>query len=113
MGLYRTSRPMTVDALQCTEARTISTDLGFINVKQGDWVVCGEGGEIYIVDNAFFQRTFLPTQDQSSVNETHAKQDTRLEREPSRAFDSLRPRAHRIRACHRPRTSRRKRPLSR
>ena len=30
MGIYRTSRPMIVDALQCTEAKTIATDLDFI-----------------------------------------------------------------------------------
>src|ERR1700761_8532861 len=59
MGIYRTSRPMIVDAVQCAEAKTIATDLGFINVKRGDWVVCGEGGECYVVDDAFFQRTFV------------------------------------------------------
>jgi len=62
MGIYRTSRPMIVDAVQCTEAKTIATDLGFINVKRGDWVVCGEGDECYIVDDSFFQRTFVPVQ---------------------------------------------------
>jgi hypothetical protein len=63
MGIYRTSRPMIVDAVQCTtDAKTIATDLGFINVKRGDWVICGEGGECYIVDDAFFQRTFVSVQ---------------------------------------------------
>jgi hypothetical protein len=59
MGIYRTSRPMIVDAVQCTEAKTIATDLGFINLKCGDWVICGEGSECYVVDDAFFQRTFV------------------------------------------------------
>jgi hypothetical protein len=29
-------------------------------VRRGDWVVRGEGGECYVVDDAFFQRTFAP-----------------------------------------------------
>jgi hypothetical protein len=37
---YCTSRPMIVDAVQCASTKTIATDLGFINVKRGDWVVC-------------------------------------------------------------------------
>jgi hypothetical protein len=49
MGMYRTLRPMIVDAVQCEEPRTIATDLGFINAKRGEWVICGEGGECYIV----------------------------------------------------------------
>jgi hypothetical protein len=45
MARYSTSRPMIVDAVQCTSTRTIATDLGFISVKRGEWVVCGESGE--------------------------------------------------------------------
>jgi hypothetical protein len=59
MGLFRTSRAMTVAARQFTEAATIATDLGFVNVKRGEWVVNGENGECYVVDDAFFQRTFV------------------------------------------------------
>jgi hypothetical protein len=29
-------------------------------VRRGDWVVHGEGGECYVVDDGFFQRTFSP-----------------------------------------------------
>ena len=63
VGIYRSFRPLVVDAIQCKEAKTITTDLGFINVKQGEWVISGEGGETYIVDDAFFQRTFVPVQE--------------------------------------------------
>jgi hypothetical protein len=59
MRTYRTSRPLIVEAIQSAETKTIATDLGFINVRQGEWVVCGEGGECYIVDDAFFRRTFV------------------------------------------------------
>jgi hypothetical protein len=51
-----------VDATQATESSTIATDLGFVNVKRGDWVVRGEDGECYVVDDAFFQRTFVSIQ---------------------------------------------------
>jgi hypothetical protein len=60
MGLFRTQRPLLVDANQCTMPMTIQTDSGLRQVRRGDWVVRGEGGECYVVDDAFFQRTFRP-----------------------------------------------------
>jgi hypothetical protein len=60
MGLFRTQRPLLVDANQCTMPMTIQTDRGLRYVRRGDWVVRGEGGECYVVDDAFFQRTFAP-----------------------------------------------------
>jgi hypothetical protein len=62
MSAFRTCRPLLVDAQQCTETKTIATDLGFCNVSRGDWIVRGENGECYVVDDAFFQRTFAPLQ---------------------------------------------------
>ena len=70
MGIYRISRSVIVDALQCKEAKTIASDLGFINVNQGEWVVCGEGGETYIVDDAYFQRTFARVEDKPRIPST-------------------------------------------
>lgn len=58
MGLFRTHRPLLVDANQCLTSMTIHTDRGLRHVRRGDWVVRGEGGECYVVDDAFFQRTF-------------------------------------------------------
>jgi hypothetical protein len=51
-----------VEATQCEHPETIATDTGFRGVSKGDWVVHGENGETYVVDNAFFQRTFAPLQ---------------------------------------------------
>jgi hypothetical protein len=31
-------------------------------VQKGEWIVNGEDGECYVVDDAFFQRTFQPIQ---------------------------------------------------
>lgn len=67
MGRYLISRSVIVDAIQCTESKTIAADLGFINVKQGEWVICGEGGETYIVDDIFFQRTFVSIQENAQI----------------------------------------------
>ena len=72
MGLFRISRPLVVDARQCSEAGTIGTDLGFINVKRGDWIIRGEDGESYILDDAFFQRTFSPLQEHLPSPPQHA-----------------------------------------
>jgi hypothetical protein len=62
MSTFRTCRPLLVDAIQCKEDQTITTDLGFRHVQRGDWIVKGEDGECYIVDDAFFQRTFTSLQ---------------------------------------------------
>jgi hypothetical protein len=59
---------MVVDALQCNQSKTIATDLGFVNVKPGDWVVCGEGGETYIIDDEYFQRAFVPAQETPRIS---------------------------------------------
>jgi hypothetical protein len=58
---------MIVDAVQCTSTKTIATDLGFINVKRGEWVVCGEGGKCYVVDDAFFRGTFISINEKATL----------------------------------------------
>jgi hypothetical protein len=62
MSTFRTLRPLIVDATQCDGSETIFTGAGSRNASKGDWLVKGENGEIYIVDNSFFQRTFTPLQ---------------------------------------------------
>ena len=60
MKKYRTIRPLLVEATRCPSKRTIATDLGERVIQKGDWIVLGEDYEIYVVDDAFFQRTFAP-----------------------------------------------------
>ncbi len=60
MSLFRTHRPLLVDASQCTLPMTVETAQGLRQVRRGDWVVRGEGGECYVLDDGFFQRTFTP-----------------------------------------------------
>jgi hypothetical protein len=60
MATFRTLRPLIVDATQCEQPETITTETGICHASKGDWIVKGEDGEIYVVDNAFFHRTFTP-----------------------------------------------------
>jgi hypothetical protein len=60
VNTFRTCRPLLVNATQCTQATTIHTSTGHRNAHPGDWLIEGENHERYIVDNAFFQRTFAP-----------------------------------------------------
>ena len=113
MGIYRTSRPLIVDAVQCTEAKTIATDLGSINVKRGDWVICGEGSECYVVDDAFFQRTFVavhghlrtPEPDERRLQDRSERSEsdpTRNPPQPCTRRGRPRPMSHMVRRSHSP-----------
>jgi hypothetical protein len=70
MSTFRTLRPLLVDATQCEHPETIATQTGFRSVSKGDWIVNGENGETYVVDNAFLQRTFTPLQTSSCKPKT-------------------------------------------
>jgi hypothetical protein len=62
MSTFRTIRPLIVDATQCNAPHTIATDTGLRTLEKGDWIVKGENGEIYVLDDASFQRTFKSLQ---------------------------------------------------
>jgi hypothetical protein len=49
-----------VQARQCQQSTFLFTDAGRRTALPGDWIIQGENSELYIVDNAFFQRTFAP-----------------------------------------------------
>jgi hypothetical protein len=63
VSVFRTRRPLLVDATQCAVPTTITTDTGFRHVDSGDWVIHGEDGETYVVDDAYFQRTYVAVED--------------------------------------------------
>jgi hypothetical protein len=71
MRTFRTNRPLLVEATQCVTAQTILTDSGEREVKPGDWIIHGEDSECYIVDDAFFQRTFVPIEWQRNTEGKH------------------------------------------
>jgi hypothetical protein len=58
MSTFRTLRPLIVDATQCNGEGKIFTGADGRVASKGDWIIKGENGETYVVDNAFFQRTF-------------------------------------------------------
>ena len=60
MRTFRTRRPLLVQARQCERSTFLYTDAGRRTALPGDWIIQGENSELYIVDNAFFQRTFAP-----------------------------------------------------
>lgn len=106
MGLFRIFRPITIDARQCSEAGTIATDLGFINVKRGDWIIRGEDNEGYILNDDFFQRTFAPVDDQQGSRESRGTPDRAQPVSanssvcPSGGTVQLQVRGHRTRRLH-------------
>jgi hypothetical protein len=102
---------MVVDALQCKQPKTVATDIGFINVKPGDWVVCGEGGETYIVDNEYFQKAFVLARDTppASIPETGDAQCVAPEERAPTPFASSRTCLSRNRARAAVRLARRRR----
>ncbi|HEY0760158.1 MAG TPA: hypothetical protein VGD59_12980 [Acidisarcina sp.] len=63
MSVFRTRRPLLVDATQCAVPTTITTDTGFRHVESGDWIIHGEDGETYVVDDTYFQRTYVAVDD--------------------------------------------------
>lgn len=71
MKTFRTSRPLLVEATQCTASQKILTDTGERQVHPGDWIIHGEDNECYVVDDAFFQRTFAPVAWQRSEEGRH------------------------------------------
>jgi hypothetical protein len=62
MNTFRTCRPLLVSATRCDAPRTIVSDVGERQVRPGDWIIHGEDNELYVVDDAFFQRTFAPVE---------------------------------------------------
>ena len=62
MSTFRTLRPLIVDATQCDGSEKTFTGADGRIASKGDWIVRGENGETYVVDDTFFQRTFTPLQ---------------------------------------------------
>lgn len=59
MSAFRTCRPLLVDATQCKERKTIATDLGFRDVKAGDWIIRGKAENAMSLTMLFFNARLL------------------------------------------------------
>lgn len=56
--LYRTSRPMVVDAVRIEEATDVDTPDGLLHVEPGEWLVRGDNNALFTCDASYFARTF-------------------------------------------------------
>ena len=71
MNTFRTCRPLLIKARQCTYDAWIVTDFGKRQVRIGDWIIEGENREQYVVDDAFFRRTFVSIPSEPIEEEKH------------------------------------------
>jgi len=58
--LYRTARPMVVEAINVEEAMDIDTPDGRVHLEPGEWLVRGDSNLLFTCDASYFARTFEP-----------------------------------------------------
>jgi hypothetical protein len=56
--LYKSVKPIIVDAIFADEPIEVETDDGRIQVNKGEWLVRGVAGELYSCDASSFASTF-------------------------------------------------------
>lgn len=56
--LYRSIKPLVVDAVQVEEAREIETDAGILLASSGDWLIRDAQGNILVCDDTTFKCTY-------------------------------------------------------
>lgn len=56
--LYRTIKPLVVDAIQVEESKEIVTGGGLLHVKAGDWLVRDAQGNLVRCDDITFKCTY-------------------------------------------------------
>jgi hypothetical protein len=56
--LYKSVKPIIVDAICADEPIEVETDDGLIKVNRGEWLVRGVAGELYSCDASSFASTF-------------------------------------------------------
>jgi hypothetical protein len=71
--------------------------MGFANVASGEWVVCGESGECYVMEDAAFRRLFCAVREKEM--HTEAKSGVREKMSLLAFRASLRKRLHVRRAA--------------
>ena len=56
--LYRTIKPLLVDAIQMNEPADVRTDGGLLHVKAGDWLIRDEQGNLICCDDTSFKCSY-------------------------------------------------------
>jgi hypothetical protein len=69
--LYRTIKPLIVDATQVTEPAEIKTESGVLRLKAGDWLVRDPQGNVIRCDNIDFQCTYASLKSSTPIEDLH------------------------------------------
>jgi hypothetical protein len=69
--LYRTIKPLIVDATQVTEPAEVKTESGVLRLKAGDWLVRDPQGNVTRCDNVDFQCTYASLKSTAPIEELH------------------------------------------
>ncbi len=56
--LYRSIKPLVVDAVQVEEETEVRTEAGVLHVDRGDWLIRDSQGNIMICDDTTFKCTY-------------------------------------------------------
>jgi hypothetical protein len=67
--LYRTARPMVVEAVRIEEALDVETPDGHVHVEPGEWLVRGDNDALFTCDPAYFARTFERLESPKSLSD--------------------------------------------
>jgi hypothetical protein len=56
--LYRTTRPLLIDAIHAELPLDVETSDGSLHVEAGEWLVRNDDGALFACNAAYFARTF-------------------------------------------------------
>jgi hypothetical protein len=69
--LYRTVKPLIVDAIQVKESGEVRTQNGQLHVKAGDWLVRDPQGNLVRCDDINFKCTYESLADAGRIEDLH------------------------------------------
>jgi hypothetical protein len=69
--LYRTVKPLIVDAIQVKESGEVRTPDGLLHMKAGDWLVRDAQGNLVRCDDINFKCTYESLADERRIEDLH------------------------------------------
>ena len=67
--LYRSIKPLVVDAVQVQERTEVKTESGVIHAEKGDWLIRDPQGNLYRCDDMTFKSTYDTLADWTPVQD--------------------------------------------
>jgi hypothetical protein len=67
--IYRTIKPLVVDAVQVTESRSVPTEAGVLHVKPGDWLIRDPQGNLTRCDDVNFKCSYAPLENSNELRQ--------------------------------------------